>query len=90
MAMTAAAVAMVVGFETGQASAAVNRAPVVSSGSMTVRYDETYLIHFTASAPDGDQLTVVTQPTNADWLSCDGGPATDFTCDYSSSRAVVS
>ena len=86
LAMAAAAVALVVGFETGQASAAVNRAPVVSSGSMTVRYDEIYSIHFTASDPDGDPLTVVTQPTNVDWLSCDGGLATDFTCDYSSSR----
>ncbi len=86
LAMAAAAVALVVGFETGQASAAVNRAPVVSSGSMTVRYDEIYSIHFTASDPDGDPLTVVTQPTNVDWLSCDGGPATGFTCDYSSSR----
>jgi hypothetical protein len=86
LAVAAAAVAVVVGFETGQASAAVNGAPIVSSGSMTVRYDETYSIHFTASDPDGDPLTVVTQPTNVDWLSCDGGPATDFTCDYSSSR----
>lgn len=86
LAIAAAAVALVVGFETGQASAAVNRAPLVSSGSMTVRYDETYSIHFTASDPDGNPLTVVAQPTNADWLSCDGGPATDFNCDYSSSR----
>jgi hypothetical protein len=86
LAMAAAAVALVVGFETGQASAAVNGAPVVSSGSMTVRYDEIYSIHFTASDPDGDPLTVVAQPTNEDWLSCDGGPATDFTCEYSSSR----
>ena len=28
----------------------------------------------------------MTQPINDDWISCDGGPATDFTCDYSSSR----
>ena len=86
LAMAAAAVALVVGFEAGQASAAVNQAPVVTNGSMTVRYDEIYTIHFTASDPDGDSLTVVTQPTNEDWLGCDGGPATDFTCDYSSSR----
>ncbi|MGZ4671114.1 MAG: Ig-like domain-containing protein [Ilumatobacteraceae bacterium] len=86
LAMAAAAVSLVVGFEAGHASAAGNQAPVVTSGSMTVRYDETYSVHFTASDPDGDSLTVVTPPTNDDWLGCDGGPATDFTCNYSSSR----
>jgi hypothetical protein len=84
--MAAAAVALVVGFEVGHASAAVDQAPVVTSGAMTVRYDEVYSVHFTASDPDGDALTVVTPPINDDWRGCDGGPATDFTCDYSSSR----
>ncbi|HEX2782477.1 MAG TPA: HYR domain-containing protein [Ilumatobacteraceae bacterium] len=84
--LAVAAAAMVVGFEAGQASAAANGAPVVSSGSLTVHYEDSYTIHFTASDPEGDPLTVVTQPVNSDWLSCDGGPATSFTCEYSSSR----
>ncbi len=86
LAVAAAAAAMVVGFEAGHASAATNGAPVVSSGTLTVRYEDSYTIHFTASDPEGDPLTVVTQPINDDWLSCDGGPATSFTCEYSSSR----
>jgi hypothetical protein len=86
LAVAASAAALVIGFETGHASAAANGAPVVSSGSMTVRYEDSYSVHFTASDPEGDPLTVVTQPNNGDLLGCDGGPATDFTCDYSSSR----
>jgi hypothetical protein len=84
--MAAAAAALIVGFQAGHASAAVNEPPVVSSGSLTVHYEDGYSVHFTASDPEGDPLTVVTQPINADWLSCDSGPAMDFTCDYSSSR----
>ena len=84
--MAAAAAALVVGFEAGHASAAANLAPVVTSGSLTVHYEDVYSVHFTASDPEGAPLTVVTQPINADWVDCDGGPATDFTCDYSSSR----
>ena len=53
---------------------------------MTVHYEDDYSIHFTASDPEGDHLTAVTQPVNEDWIGCDGGPATDFTCEYSSSR----
>jgi hypothetical protein len=86
LAMAAAAAALIVGFQAGHASAAVNEPPVVSSGSLTVHYEDGYSVHFTASDPEGDPLTVMTQPINADWLFCDGGPATDFTCDYSSSR----
>ena len=86
LAVVVAAAAMVVGFEAGEASAAPNQAPIASSGSLTVRYEDSYTIHFTASDPEGDPLTVVTQPVNSDWLSCDGGPATSFTCEYSSSR----
>jgi hypothetical protein len=71
----------------GQVSAAAgNGAPVVASGSLTVGYEDSYSIHFTASDPDGDALTVVTPPVNDDWIGCDDGPATDFTCEYSSSR----
>ena len=32
------------------------------------------------------ELTVVTPPANEDWIGCDDGPATNFTCEYSSSR----
>jgi hypothetical protein len=53
---------------------------------MTVRYEDVYTVHFTASDPEGAPLTVVTPPVNDDWIACDDGPATDFTCDYSSSR----
>ena len=45
-----------------------------------------YTVRFTASDPEGSALTVVTPPVNDDWISCDQGPATDFTCDYTSSR----
>ncbi|HSB84882.1 MAG TPA: HYR domain-containing protein [Ilumatobacteraceae bacterium] len=86
LAIAAAAAALVVGFEIGPAYAAANQPPIVGGGVLTVRYEDTYSIHFTASDPDGDALTVVTSPINEDWLGCDGGPATDFTCDYSSSR----
>jgi len=82
----AAAGSLVGGFAVGQAAAAGNAAPVVSSGAMTVRYEDVYTVHFTASDPEGAPLTVVTPPVNDDWISCDDGPANDFTCDYSSSR----
>jgi len=82
----AAAGSLVGGFAVGQAHAAGNAAPVVSSGTMTVRYEDVYTVHFTASDPEGAPLTVVTPPVNDDWISCDDGPATDFTCDYASSR----
>ena len=82
----AAAGSLVGGFAVGQAHAAGNAAPVVSGGTMTVRYEDVYTVHFTASDPEGAPLTVVTPPVNDDWISCDDGPATDFTCDYSSSR----
>lgn len=75
------------GLDDGQVSAASgNVAPVVASGSLTVPYENTYSIHFTASDPNGDALTIVTPPVNDDWIGCDDGPATDFTCEYSSSR----
>jgi hypothetical protein len=85
---TAFAVAgsLVGGLESGHAAAAVNRAPVVNGGSTTVRYQDVYSIRFTAFDPDGDALTVVTPPVNDDWIGCDAGPATSFTCEYSSSR----
>ena len=86
---TALAVAgsLVGGLELGQVSAAApNQAPVVNGGELMVRYENVYSIHFTASDPEGDALTIVTPPVNDDWISCDGGPATDFTCDYSSNR----
>ena len=86
LAMAAAAAALLVGFVAGQASAAVNRAPIVSSGSLTVHYEDVYSVHFTASDPEGGALTVVTQPINQDFIDCDGGPANDFNCEYSSSR----
>ncbi len=86
----AVAVAVTASFVGGlgseHASAAGNQAPVVGGGSMTVHYENVYSIHFTASDPEGAPLTVVTQPVNDDWIGCDGGPATDFTCDYASSR----
>ena len=82
----AAAGSLVGGFAVGQAAAAGNAAPVVSSGAMTVRYEDVYTVHFTASDPEGAPLTVVTPPVNDDWISCDDGPANDFACDYSSSR----
>ena len=81
----AAAGSLVGGFAVGQAAASGNAAPVVSGGTMTVRYEDVYTVHFTASDPEGAPLTVVTPPVNDDWISCNG-PATDFTCDYSSSR----
>ena len=85
--MAAAAAALIVGFQAGQVFAApANQPPIVSGGSLTVHYEDVYSIHFTASDPEGDPLTVVTQPINEDWIDCDGGPATDFTCEYSSSR----
>ena len=59
---------------------------MVTSCALTVRYEDVYTVRFTASDPDGSALTVVTPPVNDDWVSCDQGPATDFTCDYSSSR----
>jgi hypothetical protein len=77
---------LVGGFDQGHASAAGNRAPIVAGGSMTVAYENIYSVHFTASDPEGAALTVVTPPVNDDWLGCDDGPATDFTCEYSSSR----
>jgi hypothetical protein len=77
---------LVGGLNSGSVSAAVDQPPVVGSGSMTVHYEDDYTIHFTASDPEGAPLTVVTQPVNEDWIGCDGGPVTDFTCDYSSSR----
>src|SRR6059058_1214383 len=82
----AAAGSLVGGFAVGQAAASGNAAPVVSGGTMTVRYEDVYTVHFTASDPEGAPLTVVTPPVNDDWISCDDGPPTDFTCDYSSSR----
>jgi hypothetical protein len=77
---------LVGGIDLGHVSAASNSAPIVSTGSLTVRYEDAYSIHFTASDPDGDELTVVTPPVNDDWIGCDEGPATDFSCEYSSSR----
>jgi hypothetical protein len=77
---------MVVGFEVGPVYAAPNQPPIVNGGAMTVRYEDIYSVHFTASDPDGDALTVVTMPANPDLIGCDGGPANDFTCDFSSSR----
>jgi HYR domain len=74
------------GLDCGAASAAVNRAPVVPGGSLTVRYEDVYSIRFTASDPDGSPLTVVTPPVNDDWIGCDDGPATNLKCEYSSSR----
>src|SRR3954468_16013033 len=82
----AAAGSLVGGFAVGQAGASGNAAPGVSGGSMTVRYEDVYRVHFTASDPEGAPLTVVTPPVNDDWIGCDDGPANDFTCDYSSSR----
>jgi hypothetical protein len=72
--------------EHGTVSAAGNQAPVVSGGSMTVRYEDVYSVQFTASDPEGGALTVVMPPVNDDWIYCDDGPATSFTCEYSSSR----
>ncbi len=74
------------GLDSGQVSAAGNQAPVVGGGSLTVHYEDSYTIHFTAMDPEGAPLTVVTQPVNEDWVGCDTGPVTDFTCEYSSSR----
>jgi hypothetical protein len=82
----AVAGSLVGGFDLGRASAAVNQAPIVPGGSLTVRYEDVYTVHFTASDPEGADLAVVTPPVNDDWISCDEGPATDFTCDYSSNR----
>jgi hypothetical protein len=85
-ALMVATVGTVVGaLSTGHVAAA-GGAPVVSSGSLTVRYEDVYSINFTASDPEGDPLTVVVPPANDDWISCDTGPATDFNCEYSSSR----
>jgi hypothetical protein len=85
-ALMVATVGTVVGaLSTGHAAAA-GGAPVVTSGSMTVRYEDVYSINFTASDPEGDALTVVVPPANEDWIGCDGGPATNFNCEYSSSR----
>src|SRR4249920_1514831 len=77
---------LVGGLEYGEASAAGNNAPIVSGGAMTVRYEDVYSIQFTASDPEGAALTVVSPPVNDDWIDCDDGPATNFTCEYSSSR----
>ncbi|MBK5330669.1 MAG: HYR domain-containing protein [Ilumatobacteraceae bacterium] len=74
------------GLDYGSAFAEANGAPVVTSGAVTVPYENVYTVHFTASDPEGAALTIVTPPVNEDWISCDAGPATDFTCDYSSSR----
>jgi HYR domain len=82
----AVAGSLVGGLECGHVSAAANLAPVVKSGAVTVKYQDVYSIHFTASDPEGAALTVVTSPINDDWIGCDDGPATSFTCDYSSSR----
>ena len=72
--------------ECGTVSAAGNKAPIVSGGAVTVRYEDVYSIQFTASDPEGGVLTVVLPPVNDDWIDCDDGPATSFTCEYSSSR----
>ena len=77
---------LVGGLQYGEASAAGNKAPIVSGGAMTVRYEDVYSIHFTASDPEGGTLTVVTPPVNDDWIDCDDGPAASFNCEYSSSR----
>jgi hypothetical protein len=77
---------VVAGVGAGTATAAVNQAPVVPSGSLTVHYEDVYSIHFTASDPDGDALSVTVPPVNEDWIGCDGGPAQNQTCEYSSSR----
>ena len=82
----AVAGSLVGGFDHGSVSAAANQAPTVTSGSLTVRYEDVYTVRFTASDPEGSALTVVTPPVNDDWIGCDQGPSTDFTCDYSSSR----
>jgi hypothetical protein len=82
----AVAGSLVGGFDHGHVSAAGNQAPTVTGGSLTVHYEDVYTVHFTASDPEGSALTVVTPPVNEDWIGCDQGPATDFTCDYSSSR----
>src|SRR3954452_21229116 len=82
----AAAGSMVGGSAVGKAHASGKAAPVVFGGSMTVRYEDVYTVHFTASDPEGAPLIVVTPPVNDDWIGCDDGPANDFTCDYSSSR----
>ena len=84
--VVAVTTSLVGGLDGSHVSAAGNQAPVVGGGSMTVHYEDVYSIHFTASDPEGAPLTVVTQPVNDDWIGCDGGPVTDFTCDYSSSR----
>ena len=85
---TAFAVAgsLIGGLDYGSAFAAPNQAPVVTSGAVTVHYENVYTIHFTAFDPEGAALTIVTPAVNDDWISCDDGPANDFTCDYSSSR----
>jgi HYR domain len=77
---------LVSGLEYGDVSAAGNQAPIVDGGSLTARYEDVYSIHYTASDPDGDALTLVVPPINEDWIACDDGPATSFTCEYSSSR----
>lgn len=77
---------LVGGLEYTQVSAAANQAPIVNGGSLTTRYEDIYSIHFTASDPDGGDLTVVVPPVNDDWIGCDEGPASSFTCEYSSSR----
>ena len=86
LATATAAAALVVGLQLGRAAAAPNAAPIVNGGSMTVHYENTYTINFTASDPDGDPLTIVTAPGGPDLLSCDGGPPTDFSCDFSSAH----
>ena len=86
---TAFAVAgsLVGGLDSGLASAAAtNQAPIVNGGELMVQYENVYTIHFTASDPEGDALTIVTPPVNDDWISCDAGPPTDFTCEYASNR----
>ena len=86
LATATAAAALVVGLQIGRVSASPNQAPVVNSGSLTVHYENTYTINFTASDPDGDPLTIVTAPGGPDLLGCDGGPAENFSCEFSSSR----
>src|SRR3954463_6859849 len=82
----AAAGSLVGGFAVGQAGASGNAAPVVSGGSMTVRYEDVYTVHFTASDPGGAPLLVVTPPVNDAGSGGDAGRANAFACASSSSR----
>ncbi len=51
LAVAAAVAALVVGFEVEPVSAAANRAPIVTSGSLIVHYEDSYSIQFTATDP---------------------------------------